>query len=135
LDKDDDVQELQEREGTPARSTTTTTTSASGTSSRKRSHGKTEDPESRDLLQLACERLKKVTEKTTSTPAVPPDEYAIQAATWANELRNMRSDQQVLAKKFINDVLFEGRMNNLHRESFVQTTLVHVDHIFEEGTA
>ncbi|XP_052860437.1 uncharacterized protein LOC128267599 [Anopheles cruzii] len=46
-----------------------------------------------------------------------PDDNDILAAAWAVELRNMHWQQQLLAKKAINDILFEGQMGTLHRHS------------------
>ena len=39
------------------------------------------------------------------------------AAAWAVELRKMDPQQQLFAKKAINEILFEGQMGTLHRNS------------------
>ncbi|XP_058067184.1 uncharacterized protein LOC131216652 [Anopheles bellator] len=59
-----------------------------------------------DLVEAACEGLHE-----------GPDDNDILAAAWAVELRSMHWQQQLLAKKAINDILFEGQMGTLHRHS------------------
>ncbi|KAL7634493.1 UNVERIFIED_CONTAM: hypothetical protein RMT77_014870 [Armadillidium vulgare] len=61
-----------------------------------------------ELLELACSRLRQ--------PASIHDHIA---TAWAKELEVMAPDQQVYAKKFINEILFEGQMGTLHRHSVV----------------
>ncbi|XP_047000013.1 uncharacterized protein LOC124615887 [Schistocerca americana] len=61
-----------------------------------------------DLLELACKRLR---ERVS-------DEDHI-GITWARELQKMDPMQQTFAKKFISDILFEGLMGTLHRNSVV----------------
>lgn len=63
-----------------------------------------------ELLELACSRLRQ--------PASAHDHIA---TTWAKELEIMAPDQQVYAKKFINEILFEGQMGTLHRHSMRET--------------
>lgn len=55
---------------------------------------------------MACKRLQQ-----------PPDDYDKIAAAWAAEVRKMDSQQQLFAKKAINDIIFEGQMGTLHRNS------------------
>lgn len=69
---------------------------------------KVEDPTD-ELLRLAVNRLKQ-----------PSDNNNLHlATTWASDLNAMQPQQQILAKKFINDIIFEGQMNTLHRNSVV----------------
>ena len=59
-----------------------------------------------ELVKMACQRLKK-----------QPDDYEKIAAAWAVELKKMDPHQQLFAKKAINDIIFEGQMGTLHRNS------------------
>ncbi|KAK5648277.1 hypothetical protein RI129_003169 [Pyrocoelia pectoralis] len=59
-----------------------------------------------ELITLACNRLKE-----------PVSDETHIVTTWAKELKNMIPQQQILAKKCINDVIFEGQMGTLHRDS------------------
>ncbi|XP_055625146.1 uncharacterized protein LOC129777318 [Toxorhynchites rutilus septentrionalis] len=61
-----------------------------------------------ELMELACKRLQK-----------SPDDHDTIAAAWGVELKKMEPIQQMLAKKFINEILFEGQMGTLHRDSVV----------------
>lgn len=77
----------------------------------KRQKVKQED----ELIALACHRMRE-----------PQNEYLNLAKTWADDLSKMDLQQQLFAKKAINDVLFEGRCGNLHRHA-VQITVAQSD--------
>ncbi|XP_064103873.1 uncharacterized protein LOC135213702 isoform X3 [Macrobrachium nipponense] len=66
---------------------------------------KAPDP-TEELVKLAYKRLQQ-----------PQDDSDILAAAWAVELRKMDPQQQLFAKKAINEILFEGQMGTLHRNS------------------
>ncbi|ELU14684.1 hypothetical protein CAPTEDRAFT_158394 [Capitella teleta] len=55
-------------------------------------------------------------ESDSKRPFVDEDGF-YQAKVWASEIRRMALDQQLLAKKAINDILFEGQMGNLSPNS------------------
>lgn len=59
-----------------------------------------------ELISLACEHLQK-----------PENEFLTMAKAWANDLSKMDPKQLLLAKKGINDIIFEGLCGNLHRQS------------------
>lgn len=59
-----------------------------------------------ELISLACKRL---CQTETAEEQI--------AKTWANKLLKISESQQIFAKKGINDILFEGQMDTLHRDS------------------
>ena len=81
------------------------------TPSRKRPRKNDPQPDSDEttrtkLLSMACERLEK-----------PPSDAQIIAKGWGIEYAKISGNQQLYAKKFIDDILYEGRLGNLHRHS------------------
>lgn len=59
----------------------------------------------KELLNLACNYLQR------------SDEYENIGITWGNELKKMNTEQQIYAKKAINDILYEGQLGTLHKNS------------------
>ncbi|XP_041377276.1 uncharacterized protein LOC121389692 [Gigantopelta aegis] len=100
---------LQDQE-TPAKSIDVVTkvpNTSTSKPNKKRKITKTDNEDQRqELLSLACKRLSE-----------PNDENLPIAKAWASELSKMSHNQQLLAKKAINDIIFEGQMGTLNRYS------------------
>jgi hypothetical protein len=62
--------------------------------------------ESQELISLARKRLQQ-----------PQNEFEKIASAWAVELQKMEPQQQLFPKKAINDILYEGQMGTLRRDS------------------
>ncbi|XP_076299733.1 uncharacterized protein LOC143218446 [Lasioglossum baleicum] len=64
--------------------------------------------EQNELCSIACDRLQSSN-----------DDADILGKAWALDYKQLKPDQQLFAKKAINDILFEGRLGTLHRYSIV----------------
>lgn len=60
------------------------------------------------LLDIAAQNL-----------LIPQDDQAKMGEVYAAKLRKMTPEQQLYADRFINDILFEGQLGNLHRDSII----------------
>jgi len=76
-----------------------------------------------ELISLACEHLQK-----------PEDEFLIMAKAWAIDLSKMDPEQLLLAKKKINDIIFEGLSGNLHRPSVKINAITQETRCWKPGT-
>ncbi|XP_049543741.1 uncharacterized protein LOC125956170 [Anopheles darlingi] len=108
----DDMEWNEENNDTEGDETSSHTSQQQLTFTRKRKKPfetpETDSGESRriKLLSLACERL-----------ATPPSEAHMLARAWRTDYEKLSPDQQLYAKKFISDILFEGQLGTLHRNS------------------
>ena len=76
----------------------------------------TEERDKRDkLLELACDRLRSMS-----------DDVKILAISWAMDFRKLKPNQQIYAKKAINDILVEGQLGNLHKHTLTISDHLHV---------
>lgn len=73
----------------------------------KRRDTRAKDPTD-ELIRLACTRLQQ-----------PVSDDIHLATTWTKDIKTMAPEQQILTKKFINDIIFEGLMGTLHRNSVI----------------
>uniref|UniRef100_A0A2M4APL3 Putative alcohol dehydrogenase transcription factor myb/sant-like protein n=1 Tax=Anopheles triannulatus TaxID=58253 RepID=A0A2M4APL3_9DIPT len=107
----DDAEWKEEHHDSEADETSSQTSQPQATFSNKRKRqdeSKTNGEDSRmnELLSLACKRL-----------ATPPSETHMLARAWRTDYEKLSPDQQLYAKKFISDILFEGQLGALHRNS------------------
>ncbi|XP_023294757.2 uncharacterized protein LOC111677794 [Lucilia cuprina] len=65
-----------------------------------------------ELMILAAKRLSQ-----------PPDECDKIIESWAVKFKNMSPKQRLYADKFINEILFEGQLGMLHRNSMILNVL------------
>ncbi|XP_064619485.1 uncharacterized protein LOC135482929 [Lineus longissimus] len=82
------------------------TTSVSKPNKRRKTTKTDNGDQREELLSLACKRLNQ-----------PDNENMPIAKAWASELSKMNPSPQLLAKKAINEILFEGQMGTLNRYS------------------
>ncbi|XP_018026499.1 uncharacterized protein LOC108681929 [Hyalella azteca] len=86
-------------------------------STEDRDHAEDDEIPRNNSKRAALDSTGELTKFASERHQQTQDDYDKIAAAWAVELRRMDPQQQLFAKKAINDILFEGQMGTLHRNS------------------